>query len=381
MAGLVRRRGPSWQALLSYRDSETGRTRQLSVTKPTKKEAERALAELVLARDRTAQTADGNQRFRDLVAAWVLYKQRTTEQSTMLRYDSALRIHLLPTFGAMRLRAITAARIDAWYHQQQTEGLAANSIRQHHDLLSNIFRYAVRTLKWINANPVVDANPPRRALAQVQLPDSADLARLIEAADDDGALFGAFIRVAICTGARRGELCALQWKHVDLERGRVAFASAVARGTDGYYVKAPKSRRTRTIALPSAMVEHLAMYRSYRALVAEQVGAPFDVDCFLFDCDPAGRRIGHPGTISEKYQTAKRVAGIKTVRLHDLRHHAATVLLNHHVSPRIVAERLGHTRVSTTVDIYAQYVASADEEAAEIMGGFLPGREADAAPS
>lgn len=372
MAGSVRRRGPSWQALLSYRDPETGRTRQLSVTKPTKKEAERALAELVLARDREAQTADGNQRFRDLVAAWVLYKQRTTEASTMLRYDSALRIHLLPTFGDMKLRAITSARIDAWYHQQRTKGLSANSIRQHHDLLSNIFRYAVRTLKWVEKNPVVDANPPRRELAQVQLPDAAALRRLIEAADDDGALFGAFVRLAICTGARRGEMCALQWKHIDLERGRVEFASAVARGSDGFYLKAPKSRRARTIALPNAMVEHLAMYRSYRALIAEQIDAALDDECFLFDCDPAGRRMGHPGTISEKYQDAKRVAGVKDIRLHDLRHHAATVLLNHHVSPRIVAERLGHTRVSTTVDIYAQYVASADEEAAEIMGGFLP---------
>ena len=72
-------------------------------------------------------------------------------------------------------------------------------------------------------------------------------------------------------------------------------------------------------------------------MLAEQLGGKFDDDCYLFDCHPEGRRTGHPGTMSEKFQTAKRVAGMKEVRLHDLRHHAATVLLNNRVSPRVVA--------------------------------------------
>ena len=65
---------------------------------------------------------------------------------------------------------------------------------------------------------------------------------------------------------------------------------------------------------------------------------------------------------------------MKEVRLHDLRHHAATVLLNNRVSPRVVAERLGHTRVSTTLDIYAQFIDLADDEAATIMGAFIAPR-------
>ena len=87
--------------------------------------------------------------------------------------------------------------------------------------MSNILRYAVRTLKWLPANPV-----------------------------DDGLIFGTFVRMSICTGARRGEICALQWKHIDFERGRVAVQASIALGADGYYRKAPKNGRGRTIALP-----------------------------------------------------------------------------------------------------------------------------------
>jgi integrase len=374
MPGTIRKRGTSWQALLSYRDPKTGRQTQVSATRPTKRDAEIALAEMLLRRDQGRQPGDGRQKFNELVDTWLEFKQRTAQPSSLMRYDSALRVHLRPTFGAMALRSITPARIDAWYAAQHAQGLSDNSVRQHHDLLSNILRYAVRTLKWLPSNPADDANPPKRASTVVHLPDAERLAALIGAADDDGLLFGTFVRMIVCTGARRSEICALQWKHVDLVAGRIAVQASIALGPDGFYRKLPKSGRVRTIALPSAMVDHLALYRSYRLVLAEQLGGRFDDDCYLFDCHPEGRRTGHPGTMSEKFQTAKRVAGMKEIRLHDLRHHAATVLLNNRVSPRVVAERLGHTRVSTTLDIYAQFIDLADDEAAAIMGAFIAPR-------
>ena len=210
----------------------------------------------------------------------------------------------------------------------------------------------------------------------MNLPDAEKITQLIEAADDDGLIFGTFLRMSICTGARRGEICALQWKHIDFERSRVAVQASIALGLDGYYRKAPKNGRGRTIARPLAMIEHLALFRSYRKMLVEQLGGKFDDECFVFDSKPSGRRSGHPGTMSEKFATAKRVAGMKELRLHDLRHHAATILLNNRVSPKVVAERLGHTRVSTTLDIYAQFVDVADDEAAAIMGTFITPRVA-----
>jgi integrase len=75
--------------------------------------------------------------------------------------------------------------------------------------------------------------------------------------------------------------------------------------------------------------------------------------------------------MTDKFRKAKRRAGVTALRMHDLRHQAATTLLNRGISPRVVSERLGHSRTSTTLDIYAQFIPAADREAADILAGFL----------
>lgn len=371
MAGTVRKRGRSWQAILSFRDPDhPGRTRQVTATRPTKKAAELALAELVVGRNRE-RLAPAHHTFAETVAKWREVKERTASPSSLLRYDMALSKHLLPAFGEVKIRRLTSEMLDDHYAALRNAGMADNSIRWQHDLLSNICRYALRSLKWIEANPAADANPPKRAATTINLPTVEDLTRLIAAADLDGPVLGAFVRLAIATGARRGELCALQWKHLNLETGQLVIAGTATLGHDGYVVKLPKNGRVRRIALAAPIVEHLALYRDLRALLAQQCGGALSEDSYVFCCDPDGLTVGHPGTMTDKFTMAKRIAGLRGLRMHDLRHQAATVLLNNRISPRVVSERLGHSRTSTTLDIYAQFVPAADEEAADILGGLL----------
>jgi integrase len=370
MAGSVRRRGKSWQAILSYRDPQRPtQVRQLTATRATKKDAEFALAELVVRLH--AGRGAGTQTFAELVEKWVSVKRQTAAPSSLLRYDMALSKHLLPRFGDLRLKRITAEMLDDYYAQLRVAGMAANSIRWQHDLLSNIFRYALRTLRWIETSPAQDANPPSRTTTRIKLPTTDELARLVDAADVDGPVFGAFIRLAIVTGARRGELCVLQWKHLNLDAGQLIIAGTATLGHDGYIVKLPKNGRVRRIALDGHTIEHLSVYRDYRALLAEQCGRPLTSESFVFSCDSDCGTIGHPGTMTDKFSIAKCIAGVRDLRMHDLRHQAATVLLNRRVNPRVVAERLGHSRTSTTLDIYAQFVPAADDEAASILGELI----------
>ncbi len=371
MAGTVRRRGESWQAILSFRDPDRpGRTRQVTATRPTKKAAELALAELVVKRSKE-RSLPAHHTFAETVAKWREVKERTASPSSLVRYDIALKKHVLPKFGSVKIRRLTAEMLDDHYAALRKAGMADNSIRWQHDLLSNICRYALRSLKWIETNPVADANPPKRGVTKINLPTVEDLAKLMEAADLDGPVLGAFVRLAITTGARRGELCALQWKHVDLETGQLVVAGTATLGHDGYIVKLPKNGRVRRMALAAPIVDHMSLYRDLRALLAEQCGGSLTGESYVFSSDPDGLTVGHPGTMTDKFTMAKRIAGLRGLRMHDLRHQAATVLLNSRISPRVVSERLGHSRTSTTLDIYAQFVPAADEEAADILGGLL----------
>jgi integrase len=343
---------------------------QFTATRRTKREAEKALAELIVRRDREGLVR-ANQTLGQAVAKWREAKEQTGAPSSLLRYDIALRTHLLPRFGGVQLRKLTADELDRYYADLRRAGIADNTILWHHQLISNILRYTMRTLRWVGENVALDANPPRRRATAVQIPEGEQVAKLIEAADRDGRIFGAFVRLAIVTGARRGELCALQWRDVDIERSELTIPATITLGADGYVRKSPKNNRTRRIALPAAMVDHLAIYRESRALLAEKFGIDLTGESYLFTYDPTGCEFGHPGTMTDKFRTAKRRAGVNALRMHDLRHQAATTLLNRGISPRVVSERLGHSRTSTTLDIYAQFIPAADREAADILAGFL----------
>jgi len=372
MAGSVRKRGSSWQALLSFRDPERpGKVLQFTATRATKKEADLALAELIVKRDQE-RLVRGSQTFRMAAEKWRTAKEQTAAPSSLLRYDMAFGKHLLPRFGDMQLRKLRTVQLDDYYAELRARGMAPNSILWQHNLIHAVLRHAQRSLRWINDNPADEARPPRRAATTIHLPTHAELTKLVQAADDDGPVLGAFVRLAIVTGARRGELCALQWQHVDLNLNQLVITGNVTLGREGYVVTSPKNGKSRRVALPSSMVEHLLLYRDWSSARAEWAGVVLTGASYLFTYDPTGHEIGHPGTISQKFALAKRVAGTRDLRMHDLRHQAATVLLDNRVNPRVVAERLGHSRTSTTLDVYAQFLAPADQEAAEILGRLLP---------
>jgi integrase len=107
---------------------------------------------------------------------------------SLLRYDIALRTHLLPRFGDVQLRKLTADMLDRYYADLRKAGIADNTILWHHQLISNILRYTMRTLRWVGENVALDANPPRRRMTSVQVPEGEQVAKLIEAADRDGRI-------------------------------------------------------------------------------------------------------------------------------------------------------------------------------------------------
>src|SRR5205823_2975386 len=136
-----------------FRDpNQAGKLVQFTATRPTKREAEKALAELVLKRDR-GRLIRGSQTFGMAATKWRLAKEQTAAPSSLLRWDVALRTHLLPAFKDTPLRKITPDALDSYYAGKRRAGLADNTVRWQHDLLSNILRYTVRTLGWLEDNP------------------------------------------------------------------------------------------------------------------------------------------------------------------------------------------------------------------------------------
>jgi integrase len=179
-----------------------------------------------------------------------------------------------------------------------------------------------------------------------------------------------FLRLAATTGARRGQLLALRWRDVDLDRGTIAFNRALVMGPDGPVLAATKNDRTDQVELDgdTLHVLHDARVRAEKQTI--DAGVALAVEAFLFTRDPDGHRPWRPNHATHQFIAARRAAGLPHFRLHDLRHFMATQLPR--PFPRAtVAQRLNHARVSTTVNIYTHAIRAWDRPAAEMLSTLL----------
>ncbi len=164
------------------------------------------------------------------------------------------------------------------------------------------------------------------------------------------------------TGARLGELLALQWRNVDLENGTMTIVSTLYRTGSTWTLKEPKSARSRRqVVLPRSVISFLSEHKAN--LEAERAA----VDGILFESDFVfGQANGKPRDSRSALRALQRVlkiAGLEHVRFHDLRHTHASLLLKAGVHPKVVSERLGHGSVSFTLDVYSHVMPGIQESA------------------
>ncbi|MGB2979825.1 MAG: site-specific integrase, partial [Candidatus Zixiibacteriota bacterium] len=173
------------------------------------------------------------------------------------------------------------------------------------------------------------------------------------------------------TGVRRGELLALRWRNLDLASSKLSVVETAYRlGSGEYRIKEPKTLQSRrTVILPSSLVELFKVYRFDQELWRIQLGISLNADDFVF-IRPDGSPI-NPNAISLAFRRIIRKTGLKDIRIHDLRHTHATLMLKAGIHPKVVSERLGHANIGITLDIYSHVLPGLQEAAAESLTGFL----------
>jgi len=181
-----------------------------------------------------------------------------------------------------------------------------------------------------------------------------------------------FFATLLYTGLRRGELLALRWRNLDLEAGKlIVVESAYKLGSGEYIIKEPKTAHSRRgVSMPQSLVELFKKYRVDQELLRIQLGVSLETDDFVFsrtDGSPL-----NPCTVTHTFSKVTKRAGLHNLRLHDLRHIHATMLLQSGTHPRIVQERLGHSSIATTLDIYSHTVPGMQKAAAERLDSMFP---------
>ena len=380
MRGHLESRGKNvWRAKV-YLGREGGVTKRYlqRTIHGSKRQAEAVLNELLVEAGQSSNAVvDGT--FRDLAHKWLELSSQTLSPTTLHEYVRLLDRLILPKFGATKVRAIRAADLDTFYAflarrgGRDGEPLGAQSIRHVHALIRRLLNQAVKW-SWISVNPAVSASPPRVIPKELQPPNAHDVSRVLGLAQERDPDLGCFLRLAAVTGARRGELCALRWTDVDRTSLRISRSLYGSR-QDHLQEKDTKTHAARRISLDPDTLDALQAQRDRCKERAKACGTTLSRDAFVFSSEPGGSIGWRPGRVTLAFSRLCAEAGVHNVRLHDLRHFAATQLLAAGVPVRTVAGRLGHANAATTLNVYAHVLESSDEEAAAVLGGLLSRKE------
>ncbi|MEN3300360.1 MAG: integrase, partial [Pseudonocardia sp.] len=324
--------------------------------------------------------------------------------STKQMYTKYLEKHVCPFLGKVKAGAVDPEALDSLYAELRrcrihcrTKGLidhrtprehvcdercrphvcsplAPATVRHIHFVLNGAFEKAVRW-RWVSFNPVALASPPAARKPDPQPPTAAEAVRILDEAWREPD-WGALVWLTMTTGARRGEICALRWNQVDLDGGVLTYRRAIAQYGTELVEKATKTHQQRRVTLDAETVAVLTEHRDLATSRARSLGLGLAADAYVFSLAPDSSEPLVPGSMTQRYSRMVGRLGIDT-HLHALRHYSATELIAAGVDIRTVAGRLGHSGGgTTTLRVYAAWLAEADQRAATGLSSRLPARPA-----
>lgn len=371
--GSVKKRGKAWYFVVDVGHDETGKRKQkLKGGFRTEKEAQKSLREFLNRLDRGFDPNADRITFRAFVEGdeqrigWLASHADQVEAATLRRYESLARLYLLPRLGSKRLAQIRPAEIQGCL---DAVGKSARTIQHVRAVASKIFTDALR-MELIPRNPTTPTRAPKAERPDLEVPTAAHIPALMAAAA--GTPYETAVWLSLFTGARRGEVLAVSWDRVDFEGRRVTIDRSLERIDGQFRVKEPKTKRSRReVAIPPVAVERLRRWKAEqrkRRLAAGPVWAGADNPERDLVCEDGLGGPLVPDSYSKSFKRFAAEAGIPDARLHDLRHAAATLMMEAGVHPSIISRSLGHASEAFTMSVYGHVRDEMLDQAADALG-------------
>ena len=299
---------------------------------------------------------------------WLKSIKPSLRPSTFTSYEMLVRRHVVPQIGRVRLARLTPGRLQGLYADRLDAGLSATTVNHLHNVIHKALDQATRwSLVPRNVADLVDAPRPAHHEMQTFSPEQA---RAFLSAVSEDRMEALYV-LAITTGMRRGELLALRWRDVNLDAGTAQVRATMQRVGDHLTFSEPKTTQSRRlVSLTTTGVAALRRHRVTQAAERLRMGAAWD-DIDLVFPNEIGRPLEGSNLLRRSFFPILRRAGLPRIRFHDLRHTAATLMLGESVHPKVVAEMLGHSQISTTLDLYSHVTPTMQRQATEALDAVL----------
>jgi integrase len=299
---------------------------------------------------------------------WLAVVRNTVSPGTFERCEQYIRVHAIPALGRIKLGRLTPQHFQRLYQDKLAAGLSPTTVNHLHTVLHGAFTEAMR---WglISRNVVALVRPPRKVHVEV-VALTAEQARALLAAAA-GNRFEALLILALKTGMRRGELLALRWEDLDLDKGVLQVRGTLRRTREGLRIGTPKTPASRRKVVLSPTSQ--AALRRHRARQEQERQAAGDLwqELRLVFPNRLGRPMELRDLLADVYRPLLKRAGLPPVTFHTLRHTAATLLLAEGEHPKVVQELLGHGQVGITLDRYSHITPRLMSNAAAVMDRLL----------
>lgn len=363
-------------------DPVTGARRRVSRSfRGTKREAQKALAGLVVECDR--ERVGGDRTFGHLLDAWWERKSRERSPTTVAEYRRIIDRTWRPKLGDVPLDQLKAAHLQAVVDELHVGGMAAPSIERQLAVARGALRMAER-LEWIPRSPHDRVLKPSDNRDAPDDPTAVELLAVLKAASVADPWLGLMLRTAAGFGCRRGELCGLRWMDLDLPAGMVTIRKNVVvvsvrdpanpkRQKRQVVVKDTKTGKKPTILIDADTVTLLRLWRARVEEIADSAGLKLRKEAFVFSRHPGGAEPLMPEWITRAFKSAADEVGV-VAHLHQLRHLNASTMLAAGVPLAVASKRVGHSKPSTTTDMYGDVIFSDGQaKAAAAIGAMLAG--------
>ncbi|MDA8334721.1 MAG: site-specific integrase [Peptococcaceae bacterium] len=364
------KRGVSYRTTVDVgTDPATGKRKQKVLTAKTKQELEVLVAQTLADVSRNVYFEPAKMTVGEYLDYWLKNTNAKVEPTTYQGYEIAIRLHLKPAFGAIPLTKLTPAHVQEFLTTKAESGLAPNTVSRYYEVLNHSMNHAV---KWeiIPRNVCNSVDKPKVAKKEAD-PLTVEQSNIIITALK-GTYHEKITKVTMHTGARIGEILALRWDdvHLDGDDPYVIVSHGLKTLKGGVVIDgAPKGKKPRRIDLEPEAVAVLRARHREQVIEKLAIGPAYQEAGYVF-CRPDGARY-NPKSYGNCWSDAVLYRTGIDAHIHQVRHTAATLMLEAGVPLHEVSRMLGHASVAITGDIYGHVLPSGRREASRKLAESL----------
>lgn len=352
-------------------DPLTGKPVRKSITGKTQKEVAQKLREVVSTGAESAYNPNSGITVEKWLNMWITDYAGEKKETTIANYKMWIDTRIIPALGKIKLENLQAHDIQRFYNGIK-ESVSAKTVHNIHGVLHSALAQAVR-------NRIILFNPSDAcALPKVERRE------ITPVVDDDLTAFLAAIKghkyedvylVDVFTGMRQGEILGLTWDCVDFVQNRLCVNKQLVRvrgGNGEHFLRSTKKDNIRYIAIPSMIADRLKTIQQHQQAIAAEDPYTYRNDMNLVFTDDTGKYLVEI-TVYKNLKKVFASIGLPESRFHDLRHSYAVALLEADVDVKTLQNNLGHSNISTTLDIYAHVTQRLQKDSADKLEKFVSG--------